>query len=168
MRCSLNYITYKNAHLFPHAILKRKTFIEIHCPTLLNILVIFGNFSWNLGLYFHDVISVNTVYFGISNTDITNTIDKSKWSVSPNHLYFSILSLIFRILEVFNQSHHVRDNEVWLNKQRKPLYAYVNSTSTYTKLLKQLQIPVLFFLKNGWHKIIFFLIIFFNIKKVSL
>lgn len=55
--------------------------------------------------------------FGISNTDISNAMDISKWFVRPKHLNFKNFTLdISNIgyLEVFRQSHLVRDSEVWL------------------------------------------------------
>lgn len=34
-------------------------------------------------------IDIHLFNLGISNTDITNTMDMSEWLVSPNHLYFA-------------------------------------------------------------------------------
>lgn len=48
-------------------------------------------------------------------SDILNTLGMTKWSVSPNHFYLSILPLITQITQsFFNQSCLVQDNEVWL------------------------------------------------------
>lgn len=66
------------------------------------------------------LITRNHVYiqlnFDISTTDISNTFNMLKF-LSTNHLFLSILPLIFQILRylsVFKQSHLIRVNKVWL------------------------------------------------------